>query len=541
MEANYGGTEIRQALQYALGMRTGGMPTAVFVLTDGEAYDITETVSVVENAVQCSQSHSLLRVFALGIGDGVSSAMCEGIARAGNGVCLFAVNTESILGKCARLFRAGRTPFIRNVKVDWGISGENLNSVTSSVNFSIPPSSSRTVRIRSLPVVQQVPTKLRDIHAGTRVNIFVILTVRRITVPESVVLQGELDDGGEVFEMKIPIQGVQLAEAKQGLPLIHTLAAWRLIQEHGEKRAPLPLPVSASTDDDIRKAVMVRLAEKYQLVCQYTSFVAINSDQDNGGPSNNQSGSSHRRRRESLNGGSGGRDFDNLLTHSNSGPGLGSTIINFLVSFFKNDMNESQNQTVPGAWTDSPLPSRDPSDDGSMDQEYESAETFSTLSSLDGSSEWSDWSVPEQGPEMTEEEAQRRRSPSPQFEQRTLAPEAERRRIPLLQNAALPHPPAPLSAQPEVVELVMLQSFDGSFPLHSSISRIVGSAAVDEVSNLQVDDKIWITALSIAFIEKHTENQELKVDLLTKAREFLERNAGNDFGRLMRRARELVT
>lgn len=36
MEANYGGTEIRQALQHVLNSRTTSMPTAVFVLTDGE-------------------------------------------------------------------------------------------------------------------------------------------------------------------------------------------------------------------------------------------------------------------------------------------------------------------------------------------------------------------------------------------------------------------------------------------------------------------------------------------------------------------------
>lgn len=36
MEANLGGTEIGSALQHVLSMRTPVMPTAVFVLTDGE-------------------------------------------------------------------------------------------------------------------------------------------------------------------------------------------------------------------------------------------------------------------------------------------------------------------------------------------------------------------------------------------------------------------------------------------------------------------------------------------------------------------------
>jgi len=36
MEADYGGTEIRQALQHIFNCQTSSMPTAVFVLTDGE-------------------------------------------------------------------------------------------------------------------------------------------------------------------------------------------------------------------------------------------------------------------------------------------------------------------------------------------------------------------------------------------------------------------------------------------------------------------------------------------------------------------------
>lgn len=36
MDADYGGTEIRSALSKTLSSRVSGMPTAVFVLTDGE-------------------------------------------------------------------------------------------------------------------------------------------------------------------------------------------------------------------------------------------------------------------------------------------------------------------------------------------------------------------------------------------------------------------------------------------------------------------------------------------------------------------------
>jgi hypothetical protein len=492
------------------------------------------TISVVEMAVTNAPLASPIHVFTLGIGDGVSSAMCEGIARAGRGACLFAVNTESILGKCARLFRAGRTPFLQKVQIDWGISDEHLSSVTSSVNFSIPSSSSRTIKIQQLPAIQQVPTKIQDIHSGTRTNFFVILKLKKFRVPESIKLRGELDDGSGDFELEIPIQTVQLAGAKEGLPLIHTLGAWHLIQEHEEKRAPLPQSVSAATEDQIRKAVIVHLGEKYQLASQHTSFVAVDRGQDDRQYRNRAASS---RRQDS----SSARDNTELPVDNNSQRDLWSTILNLFTGFFPHETQRSSSQTIPGAWSDFPSSSSPPSDDEADDNGYESAETFSTLSSLEGSTEWSDWSRPgSPEPQMSEEDAQRQRSPSPNFESQRLAPDGVHLRPPEAAGNALPvHPPLP-PVRPEVVELVKFQLYDGSFPLHS-LRGIVGANAVDEANKLQVDDAVWATALSVAFIEKHMGGQkELMEDLLVKAREFLQGKPDVDMKELIRIAKGLV-
>ncbi|KAJ7480151.1 von Willebrand factor type A domain-containing protein [Mycena galericulata] len=82
MGADYGGTEIRAALNSVFACRERGVATAVFVLTDGEVTDYDTTISDIQRAVSGSTQGNQLRVFCLGIGDGVSSAMCEGIARA---------------------------------------------------------------------------------------------------------------------------------------------------------------------------------------------------------------------------------------------------------------------------------------------------------------------------------------------------------------------------------------------------------------------------------------------------------------------------
>lgn len=96
MEATYGGTELASAFSYASERKTNEkhegkpIPTSVFVLTDGEAWDIPGVFANVSSAVnQAKEQSNLFRAFCLGVGDDVSTSMCEGIARAGRGVAVF--------------------------------------------------------------------------------------------------------------------------------------------------------------------------------------------------------------------------------------------------------------------------------------------------------------------------------------------------------------------------------------------------------------------------------------------------------------------
>lgn len=96
MEATYGGTELARAFAYASQCKTNEehegkpIPTSVFVLTDGEAWDVPGVFANVSSAVdQAKEQNNLFRAFCLGVGDDVSTSMCEGIARAGRGVAVF--------------------------------------------------------------------------------------------------------------------------------------------------------------------------------------------------------------------------------------------------------------------------------------------------------------------------------------------------------------------------------------------------------------------------------------------------------------------
>ena len=95
--ANYGGTELLSALQFAFRSRKfftsdskPDSPTSVFVLTDGEAWDLAGVIQLVtENVEAAKKTNNLLRTFVMGVGNQVSTAMCEGIARAGKGTAVF--------------------------------------------------------------------------------------------------------------------------------------------------------------------------------------------------------------------------------------------------------------------------------------------------------------------------------------------------------------------------------------------------------------------------------------------------------------------
>ena len=102
--ANYGGTEMRTAVEYAFKSRADAkdqnlsekIPTSVFVLTDGEAWDLRGLVDCVsQNCEAAKTGGSLLRTFVLGVGNEVSAAMCDGIARAGRGAAVYVAVSSS--------------------------------------------------------------------------------------------------------------------------------------------------------------------------------------------------------------------------------------------------------------------------------------------------------------------------------------------------------------------------------------------------------------------------------------------------------------
>ncbi|KAK7022200.1 von Willebrand factor type A domain-containing protein [Favolaschia claudopus] len=306
MKGDFGGTEIRKALRGCFSARKVDRPTAVLVLTDGDAWDLDGVREEVETTVTAAQKSAPLQVSVLGIGDSVSTAMCEGIARSGNGTCILVGEQEtSFTGKVARLLKAAKTPPISDISVDWGrvveaakgpeaveedfemvddvvasSKSKTLNVFDESVDpiavEETAPPPAPPVQLPPPSAVQQSPFKIRNLFPGTRLNVYAILKGR--TVPDTVILRGSTPDGAQI-ELPVPVTLSQLQNDGATPTAIHALAARKIVQDLEDGNHDLRATLSDPDDADLLtrtvKASIVRLGVTYSISSKHTSFVAV--------------------------------------------------------------------------------------------------------------------------------------------------------------------------------------------------------------------------------------------------------------------------
>ncbi|KAF7345090.1 hypothetical protein MVEN_01672600 [Mycena venus] len=311
MQADYGGTKIREALAHCFAGRQTDRPTSVFLLTDGAAWDVDGVLAEVKGAITSCAAQAYLRVSVLGIGNSASTAMCEGIARVGNGTCMMVGEQEtSFTGKIARMLKAARTPLITDIAVDWGVlaveedkddgfviisdderdedetKGKGKGTEKEKTTLSIfeetvdpmqvvtePPPPPPAVVLSPPFQVQQSPFKIRTLSPGNRLNVYAILQGK--AVPKAVALTGLTEDGSEL-RLSVPVTLSSLPYAPDSPPAIHALAARKIIQDIEDGQHAIALSVS---DADLLartvKASIVHLAKTYSISSSQTSFVAV--------------------------------------------------------------------------------------------------------------------------------------------------------------------------------------------------------------------------------------------------------------------------
>ena len=323
MGATYGGTELAQAFAYASQCKTNEkhegkpIPTSVFVLTDGEAWNVSGVFANVSSAVnQAKEQSNLFRAFCLGVGDDVSTSMCEGIARAGKGVAVFVgvsvpflmkrdsltcntQNNEKPDAKLMNLLRAARGPIIDDLQVDWGVpeiseqtTDEGFEMVAADSSAPLPDAPAATISVfdtsntantapelgpKEQPVILPPPPRIQQapktdklpipLYPGFRCSIFAIIGQPSPDVPfsSSARIHGQVL--GSPVSLEIPVQLVATEAAHIGdenVHLLHTLAARAMIQDWEDKEKT-----------DVIRAEIVRLGKRYSLASSVTSFVAV--------------------------------------------------------------------------------------------------------------------------------------------------------------------------------------------------------------------------------------------------------------------------
>jgi hypothetical protein len=539
----------------------------------------------VRDIVASSTPNAPFRLFSLGIGTQVSTDVVEGLARVGNGEALFAVKAESIVGKCARLLRAGRSHVVENVAVDWGVSTRSPRS--PAVTFDSSTGS-------LFPRIQQSPATIKKIFPGMRLVVFAIC--RGKVAPKEVILRGRLSDNHDEYSITVPVASVRPFNKKQPeILMLHALAARRLVTDIID--GGLPLPTSAAfanlSKPDFTKTLVVYLGEKYQIATRHTSFVAVDIGQDDRpelrrrrsrrtqGWSKNEDENNHDR---------GSRDMDDDLmneTDAEDGSYLGlalayaSNLTSAAFSLFlggpsaqysdssrekesdysSTTSNRERGRTrvrqrrpisnhLPGYF--SPSPSPPPS--ASEREEEEASDSGDSLSSISTLEEYADSTEssrtpsperrrPPPQPAPTAQELAQQRSPSPTLGSHDVS-DANRERL-RRQGRTTHSPPVP-ALNPQVVTIVHLQSFDGSFKPSNALFSALGINSLSKPLDVVVmDDDVWATALAIAALEESLRldgHSDLLEALLDKVTEYVHTTATTDeeFDLLVGRAQEVL-
>jgi hypothetical protein len=92
------------------------MSLEVFLLTDGEIWDKDRLIELIRDKV--AESSGAIRVFTLGIGKDASSALVEGVARAGNGFSQSVSDNEKMNSKVVRMLKGALSPHVRDYSIE---------------------------------------------------------------------------------------------------------------------------------------------------------------------------------------------------------------------------------------------------------------------------------------------------------------------------------------------------------------------------------------------------------------------------------------
>lgn len=453
---------------------------------------------------------------------------------------------------------AGRSKNIERIDIDWGHDTSSPQANSSPATLNLPAG---LPALAPPPLVRQAPHSLTKIFSGIRFTVFAITSFR--TIPTTVRLIAKLEGVPDPEKWTVDVTKVRPfrdTNEHSIVPVVHTLAARKLIMELDDGVGPLPTPVSGdallASEDDLRKAGIVRLGLTYQLVSKHTSFVAVQRGDEQRGNRGRGSGSmawARSRLRQTKPETQEDRPTEAVSTFLDDLVHGASSFIASVFRLFGGPVTPTttiprprprHRPKLPGTfeWSDSdrsessrgrtrrrtssPLQRRNPSS-------RSSADSFSTLSSLEGSTSCSScWTTSRPPSPLSRFHGLGDRAPSPDF----------------LQDPSVPDGAAPMSIpnhrEPitqEVYDLFQQMDLDGSFSTSSLLLRLVGDEILAKADELGTDKKVWTTVVVAAYMKIHLQGEPDLLELvLEKAREFVEAWPARDGKSFDQMVREVV-
>ena len=312
-QANYGGTNTLDALQATISNRYTDIPLEIILLTDGDIWAQEAAFDAINKAVD--ESKHQIRLFPLGIGDGVSHSLIEGLARAGNGFAQAVQLNERIDTRVVRMLKAALTPHVNNysleVKYDTDDDFELIEAVNDCLKLDLPDNSqekqSNTVKptvslfntsadpdtmeidekspplpATKVPKLLQAPYNIPSLYSFSRTTVYILMspdTIQRN--PVSVILKGESEHGPlrleiPVTTLDIPGEAISQLAARKAVQDLEEHRGWTYHATNSKGKKLVDIYPSRASD--LVKQEAVRLGTTYGIANKWCSFIAIDAD-----------------------------------------------------------------------------------------------------------------------------------------------------------------------------------------------------------------------------------------------------------------------
>jgi hypothetical protein len=316
-----GGTETKRAIEATVEQRFTDLPLEIILFTDGDIWHQAELLSYVNKKVE--ETDGKIRVFPLGIGNGVSHSLIEGLARAGNGFAQSVQVGERLDNCVVRMLRGAMSPHITNYTLEVKYEQDDddfevVEKVTEGMKVLLSdgeapvlsqktPQELRTISLFDTnkdpekedsdmqdpapalpeiphPKLLQAPHKIPTLFPFSRTSVYLLMSPETIQRnPTSVVLRATSAHGPLALEIPVEVLSTP-AET------IHQLAAKKAMQDLEEGRGWMVdaqdqagLSVKdryPSRFEELVKQEAVRLGEKFQVAGKWCSFVAVSAMED---------------------------------------------------------------------------------------------------------------------------------------------------------------------------------------------------------------------------------------------------------------------